>query len=1176
MKKNLILLVSLIVISAYQFINAQEPDWNRVLQLSTFGNQIGNVVTGDSNFGYLAGSITGPVTFEGTNFTSVGLRDMILAKINTSGVTSWKKQVDAQAGGTVSANAIKTDPDGNVYVSGLFYGTITVGTTSVSSVTLAKGFMAKFDPSGNGIWVTSFDPIGSGGTSKITIDSHSNVYLISLTRKLLKFKNDGTLQWEQLYPQSTLQAVAVHDSDLFLGGALQQGITTFGTMNLTSWYTINSAFLVKGDLKGSFSSAVVNLTFPMSTKEGTYMASGTFIHPTAGTRIINQTKTLTGTSENVLSTTVGDLQSNQGTLILTINADSSVTIGGTVIGETNPPVIATPGMENRYSPYERKFYLNYQYTMSTGVRKITEALTRAYSYSGFGSAITDMALASNGDLIITGDYSTKLNLPPISLSQTTSSPYTYTFIARCNDYFYFQWVKSSNSLVPMTDSEKMEYRVFVDGSGYVYEYGTTGNLFTFGTVSVNPAGGQYMIRFDPLGNAMQSFPLQNTLPDKVFTSVSVRTYCTGSYDFTGATTFGNLFLTQYNSSLTQDWKKVSSNSQSGTARIAYVKHDTTGNTFVKARIRGYCNFFGTIIKKDNEVTVNAKLDLNGNAEWISIIPDTLSYASEGSFFGPKFSLDNEQKLLTAGTFGSSLVIGTVTLSNQNSYEDGYIVKYTSNGQIDWVTQLKTDGALNISGVVADKANNVVVSGEFNTQLTVSGTTVTSNSIDGAFVFKLDKNGNLLWIKGYPIGGVVYHMLPSIDGNNNIYLSSDIVDPANKVLTFGSVSTPQPESEATVLAKLDPDGSTKWVKTYGAETGDPTSISWPVDIRTDNAGNSYMWGWCETNASFGSTILVNPLGSSMSYYLAKINTSGDVVWAKAIYEKNYGFNYGDLLDLDNSGNIYVGGHFKAEIKIGNNSYFPAGANDFFVVKYTNDGNYLWMKSIPNDMTQIINGMSVFKDNVLSIGGYAGKNSSLGSFEIFKKGGSSCIVATLGNLKYLDVSPSTLSVEAAASNTGTLRISSNIAWTASSNQSWATLSTYSGTGFATVVLIAAENTADADRLATITINGTGVETKTVSVTQAGLKIGIGNVVESSRINIYPNPNNGKFSYILNIDNPFVEKVTISNSLGIVVKEVDRNGQSGSGNNEIDLGNVPAGLYFIFLESGKTTIRKTFIVK
>jgi hypothetical protein len=93
----------------------------------------------------------------------------------------------------------------------------------------------------------------------------------------------------------------------------------------------------------------------------------------------------------------------------------------------------------------------------------------------------------------------------------------------------------------------------------------------------------------------------------------------------------------------------------------------------------------------------------------------------------------------------------------------------------------------------------------------------------------------------------------------------------------------------------------------------------------------------------------------------------------------------------------------------------------------------------------------------------------------------VVATLA------VSTTTVSIAQPANSTGSFNVTATQNWTASSDQSWLTVSPTSGTlAGATVTLTATANTSSAIRTATVTVTGTDATTKTVTVTQAGLPI------------------------------------------------------------------------------------------
>ena len=72
--------------------------------------------------------------------------------------------------------------------------------------------------------------------------------------------------------------------------------------------------------------------------------------------------------------------------------------------------------------------------------------------------------------------------------------------------------------------------------------------------------------------------------------------------------------------------------------------------------------------------------------------------------------------------------------------------------------------------------------------------------------------------------------------------------------------------------------------------------------------------------------------------------------------------------------------------------------------------------------------------------------------------------------------------------TLSLTGNDSWTASSNQSWCTLSKSNGTGDATITITANKNTTTAQRTATVTITGSHTGAKTVSVTQEAYTLSV----------------------------------------------------------------------------------------
>jgi hypothetical protein len=96
-----------------------------------------------------------------------------------------------------------------------------------------------------------------------------------------------------------------------------------------------------------------------------------FHHPTAGDRAINEGKVLSTTGANSVRTTMADLGSSGYYMILTVNANNTVTI--TPSGVT--PNIDQSWGPNTYDPAPHTFHLNYSYN-TAAPRIVEETLVR--------------------------------------------------------------------------------------------------------------------------------------------------------------------------------------------------------------------------------------------------------------------------------------------------------------------------------------------------------------------------------------------------------------------------------------------------------------------------------------------------------------------------------------------------------------------------------------------------------------------------------------------------------------------------------------------------------------------------------------------------------------------------------------------------------------------------------
>ncbi len=489
-----------------------------------------------------------------------------------------------------------------------------------------------------------------------------------------------------------------------------------------------------------------------------------------------------------------------------------------------------------------------------------------------------------------------------------------------------------------------------------------------------------MFKFDATGKVLRTYNMMDADGNNSIVTPAGKILMGNVVLYDPNLSYGDFIINQYTNNFDWEWQSMSSNSFSGTVRIMRVKHDTSGNTYIYGTTIGKSNFFGTSISNNTTKTFIAKFDVNGQMVWNHFIGDNIP-----NDFGTLFTLDKDNNVVFVGSFAEQLKVGQdITLYTTGN--EGYVAKISPTGVVLWAKKFD-DQSLDyyLTNITTDHSGNVLITGV--------------NS-PANYILKFDSQGHKLWMKSFSMASD-YLSLISADENDNIYLASEVhLDNISATSAqIGTITLNQTVTDGSiVLVKFDPNGNAIWAKPYGGLTGATYTDGWPCSIKTDKSGNTFIWGWCVNNARFGNTVLTNPFATNQdySYFLTKVNTSGDVVWANAVYESLYAFNYGDVLDFDTNGNVYVGGHFKSNISIDNNIYAPQNTNDFFVAKFDGAGQYKWMKTIPAT-GDIIRGMSVFKENVLTVAGYPGSADAIGQTTINKLGGTNVIIATLGNLQ-----------------------------------------------------------------------------------------------------------------------------------------------------------------------------------
>lgn len=121
-------------------------------------------------------------------------------------------------------------------------------------------------------------------------------------------------------------------------------------------------------IRDGLGSAVFNIV-AKNDWDGRYQATGVFAHPTAGDRAIDRVKDFVTVGPRSVKGELGDLGGSGYFMVLTVNADNSVTIDPSGV----TPALKTDYQPNYYDPATKTFFLKYSYN-TAAPRIVTEQI----------------------------------------------------------------------------------------------------------------------------------------------------------------------------------------------------------------------------------------------------------------------------------------------------------------------------------------------------------------------------------------------------------------------------------------------------------------------------------------------------------------------------------------------------------------------------------------------------------------------------------------------------------------------------------------------------------------------------------------------------------------------------------------------------------------------------------
>ncbi|MCX7785843.1 MAG: SBBP repeat-containing protein [candidate division WOR-3 bacterium] len=543
-----------------------------------------------------------------------------------------------------------------------------------------------------------------------------------------------------------------------------------------------------------------------------------------------------------------------------------------------------------------------------------------------------LAVDNYGNVYVTGE----------SFSYTTN--YDYVTI-KYNSTGTQLWLQRYNGTGNGIDFPKA---IFVDVSNNVYVTGTswsTGTAYDYTTIKYNALGvQQWTQRYNGTGNGGDD-------ASSIVVDNSGSVYVTGTS--LGVGSYEDFITLKYNTNGTQQWVSQCNGQTHSYDEATRLVIDNANNLYITGASEGSGTYFDYATIKYNS---------NGERLWVSRYngsgnandyPYAMTVDGWGNVYvtGESYGLGTDYDIVTvkynaqgiqqwsqryngsanrydAGSDICVDMLGNVYVTgvceNLSTDFDYVTIKYNSNGEVQWIKTY--NGPSNI----IDYANAITVDNEGNVYVT--GASFGSGTFYDYATIKYNPYGETLWVRRYNGPGNYSDgaFAIAVDNQGNVYVTGR---------SWGSGTN---RDIATI--KYNRDGTQEWVQRYnGLINGEDGAYALAVDLQ----GNVYVSGYSysiSTNKDFATTKYrvdsfeqwpqeqnrLSSISTNKDFVTIKYSAEGTQQWV----QRYDGYGYDDEacdIKVDYFSNAYVTG----------TSYNPTSNFDYVTIKYSSDGNQLWL-------------------------------------------------------------------------------------------------------------------------------------------------------------------------------------------------------------------------------------------
>ena len=339
--------------------------------------------------------------------------------------------------------------------------------------------------------------------------------------------------------------------------------------------------------------------------------------------------------------------------------------------------------------------------------------------------------------------------------------------------------------------------------------------------------------------------------------------------------------------------------------------------------------------------------------------------------------------VAVGSFdSSSITVGGHTLTNaytSGEIFDGMIIKYSSDGEVEWASSVGGTSNDYLYGVTATSDGGCVAVGYFQSvSLTVGGYTLTRTGASGfdGMIIKYSSNGEVDWansVGGTNYSDYLYGVTATSDGG---YVA--VGNFQSSTITVGGYTLTSAGGDDGMIIKYNANGTVAWASSVGGANSDQfTSVT-----ATEDGGYVAVGYFQSSSITVGGYTLTRV--NSFDGMIIKYSSNGTVLWASSVGGTDDDYLYGVTATSD-GGYVAVGYFTSTSIIVGGYTLTRVNSFDGMIIKYSSNGTVLWASSVGGTRGDYLYGVTATSDGgCVAVGHFDSSSITVGSYTLTRAG------------------------------------------------------------------------------------------------------------------------------------------------------------------------------------------------